>query len=99
MIGQLVKRARGRIIVVPGTGIKPDNARSLVEQTGAHEVHVGLRRAFRSPMVHRNPRISMGSVEGREYQRFAVLEENVRELRSVLADVAWRPPVSPGLPL
>jgi hypothetical protein len=35
-------------------------------------------------MLHRNPRVSMGSVEGREYQRFAVLEENVRRLCSVL---------------
>lgn len=27
-----------------------------------------------------NPRVSMGSVEGRQYQRFVVLEENVRRL-------------------
>jgi hypothetical protein len=37
-------------------------------------------------MLHRNPRISMGSVEGREFQRFAVLEEEVRKLCKVLTN-------------
>jgi hypothetical protein len=31
-------------------------------------------------MLHRNPRISMGSAADQEYQRFVVLEENVRKL-------------------
>jgi copper homeostasis protein len=65
---------------MPGSGIKPENVGSLVAQTGATEVHVGLRSTVPSPMLHRNPWISMGSVEGREYQRFVVLEEQVRRL-------------------
>jgi copper homeostasis protein len=81
---QLVNQARGRIVIMPGSGIKPENARSLVDHTGASEVHVGLRSALPSPMLHRNPRISMGSLEGREYQRFVVLEEHVRKLCSAL---------------
>lgn len=81
---QLVKQARGRIVIMPGSGIQPENARSLVDQTGATEVHVGLRSAIPSPMRHRNPRVAMGSVEGREYQRFVVLEEQVRKLCSAL---------------
>ena len=84
-IAQLVNRARGRVIVMPGSGIKPENARSLVEQTGAREIHVGLRSSLRSPMVHHNPRVSMGTIPGREYQRFRVLEESLRSLRDALA--------------
>ena len=84
-IAQLVNRAQGRIIVMPGSGIKPDNARSLIEQTGATEIHVGLRTSIPSPMVHRNPRVSMGTTPDREYQRFLLLEENVRNLCSALA--------------
>ena len=79
-IAQLVARAEGRIIVMPGSGIKPENAHSLVEQTGAREIHVGLRSSLPSPMMHRNPRITMGKITDREYQRFQVLEENVRRL-------------------
>jgi copper homeostasis protein len=83
-IAQLVARAQGRIIVMPGSGIKPQNARSLVEQTGAREIHVGLRGSFPSPMTHRNQRISMGKISDYEYQRFQVLEENVRSLSRAL---------------
>ncbi len=85
-IAQLVKRARRRIVIMPGSGIKPENARRLVEQTGVAEIHVGLRSAVASPMLHRNPRISLGTVKGREYQRFVVLEENVRQLCRTLAN-------------
>ncbi len=85
IIAQLVRHAQGRIIVMPGGGIKPENARSLVDHTGVTEVHVGLRSAMPSPMLHRNARISMGSVAGREYQRFVVSEEQVRKLCAALA--------------
>jgi len=94
-IRQLVSHARmnqtrGRIVIMPGSGIKPDNARALVDHTGVTEIHVGLRSALPSPMRHRNLRVSMGSVgstgsmEGREYQRFVVLEEQVRRLCGAL---------------
>jgi copper homeostasis protein len=83
-IMQLVSQARGRIIIMPGSGIKPETARALVDHTGVTEIHVGLRSALPSPMLHRNPRVSMGSVEGHEYQRFVVLEEQVRRLCGAL---------------
>jgi copper homeostasis protein len=81
---RLVQKAQGRIIIMPGSGIKPENARRLVDHTGVTEIHVGLRSALPSPMRHHNPRVSMGSVEGQEYQRFVVLEENVRRLCGAL---------------
>jgi len=83
-ISQLVDRAQDRLVIMPGSGIKPENARSLVQDTEAKEIHVGLRTSVASPMVHRNPMVSMGALEGREYQRFVVLEENVRKLRAAL---------------
>jgi copper homeostasis protein len=86
MIARLVKQGAGRIMVMAGSGIKTENARSLVEQTGVREIHVGLRSAVPSPMLHRNPRIALGTVENREYQRFAVLEENVAKLCRVIAE-------------
>jgi copper homeostasis protein len=85
-IRQLVARAKDRVIVMPGSGIKPENARGLVESTGVREIHVGLRSSKDSPMQYRNSRISMGPVEGREYQRLVVLEEQVSRLRSALSD-------------
>jgi copper homeostasis protein len=87
-IARLVRQSRGRISVIPGSGLRPNNARALIEQTGAKEIHVGLTSSLPSPMLHRNPRISMGSTAGREYKRFVVLEEDVRKLCSALADIA-----------
>jgi copper homeostasis protein len=78
VIAGLVKAARGRVAVMPGSGIKPENARRIVEESGVREIHAGLASAVPSPMRFRNPRISMGNATEREYKRFVVLEENVR---------------------
>jgi copper homeostasis protein len=85
-IRQLVKRADGRIDVMPGSGIQPENARSLVDYTGVTQIHVGLRSPVPSPMRHHNHRVSMGSIEGHEYERFVVLEEQVKSLCRAVAD-------------
>ncbi|MGC2170996.1 MAG: copper homeostasis protein CutC [Candidatus Sulfotelmatobacter sp.] len=84
-IAQLVKSARGRMAIMAGGGIDQHNAASIIEQTGVREIHVGLRSPATSPMVHRQPRISMGTAPGREYQRFQVLAENVLSLHRAVA--------------
>jgi copper homeostasis protein len=84
-ISQLVRAARGRISVIACGGINRDNAASIVERTGVREIHVGLGSPVASPMLHCNPRVSMGSAPGREYQRRHVVEEDVINLRSALA--------------
>jgi copper homeostasis protein len=84
-IARLVQAARGRIAIMACGGIDDQNAASIVEQTGVREIHVGLRSPVASPMISRNPRISMGTAPGLEYQRFQVLEENVRGLHAAVA--------------
>jgi copper homeostasis protein len=83
-IARLVQESRERIAIMAGSGIKPENARRLVDETGVTEIHVGLRTSLPSPMLFRNPHISMGRVADREYLRFAVAEDNVRQLRASL---------------
>jgi copper homeostasis protein len=48
-IAELVRRARGRIVILPGSGITAGNIAEIVEATGAVEVHAGL-----SSVVARN---------------------------------------------
>ena len=84
-ISRLVKAVHGRILVIACGGIDRGNAASIVERTGVREIHVGLGSAVASPMLHRNPRVSMGLAPGREYQRRQVLEEDVINLRRALA--------------
>jgi copper homeostasis protein len=84
-IAELIDRARHGIIVMPGSGIKPENVRAFLQQTGAKEIHVGLRSAVPSAMLRRNPRVAMGTASGLEYQRFVVQEEDVRRLCEIVA--------------
>jgi copper homeostasis protein len=84
-IARLVREARSRIVIMAGGGIDGGNAASIIEQTGVREVHAGLRSPVLSPMLHRNPEISMGRGAGDEYERFQVLEESVRKLHRAVA--------------
>jgi copper homeostasis protein len=57
VITSLVRRAAGRIVVLPGCGIDDTNAQRLVADTGVREVHVRGSALQPSAMVHRNRRI------------------------------------------
>jgi copper homeostasis protein len=41
-IAELVRRARGRIVILPGSGITAGNVAEIAEATGAVEIHAGL---------------------------------------------------------
>lgn len=85
VIERLVKAASGRIAIMACGGIAEHNAANIIKQTGVREIHVGLRRPAASPMHYQNPRISMGTMPDREYERFQVLEEDVMNLRRPVA--------------
>ena len=61
VIAALVRRAAGRIVVMPGCGIDEFNARRVVEATGAREVHVRGTTTRGSAMAHRNPAVAFRS--------------------------------------
>ncbi len=48
-IGELVRIAGDRLIVMPGSGIHAGNIRDAVEKTGAREFHAGLSSVIASP--------------------------------------------------
>lgn len=60
-IARLVQRAAGRIVVVPGGGVREHNIRALIDGTGASEVHFSARAARESGMEHRNPRCALSA--------------------------------------
>lgn len=43
MLRKLVDQANGRIIIMPAAGVNADNALTILEATGAHEIHGSLR--------------------------------------------------------
>ncbi|HLH37346.1 MAG TPA: copper homeostasis protein CutC [Alloacidobacterium sp.] len=84
MVAKMVEAAKDRIIVMPGCGITPDNVLSILETTGANEVHIALEEEIQSGMQFRKAEIPMGGVEGREYLRFVTPENAVRKVMEIL---------------
>jgi len=84
-IAELVRATRGRITIMAGGRIGLDNAATIVQRTGVTEIHVGLATPVTSPMLHRNPRLSLGKAQTDEYQRTEVLEESVRKLNRAIS--------------
>lgn len=61
LIAELVKRAAGRIIIMPGCGVRENNIARIEEETGAKEFHTSARSIIHSRMEYRNENVPMGS--------------------------------------
>jgi copper homeostasis protein len=80
ILKRLIAAAGDRIIVLVGGGMKPHNARSVIAETGAKEIHAGLRTTQQGPMRYRNEKLVMGTIAGLEYNRTVVLQKDVAAL-------------------
>lgn len=81
----LVARAAGRIEIMAGSGIDPDNAR-LIASSGVDALHFSARRRHQSGMRFRKAGISMGGCDAvPEYDRYETDPETVRAILSQLA--------------
>jgi copper homeostasis protein len=79
-VKELCKAAAGRIAIMAGGGITESNAHRVIAATGIYELHASTAVSVSSPMRHRNDKICMGAIKGREYQRTVVVEDKVRRL-------------------
>jgi copper homeostasis protein len=80
MLKRLITAAGDRIIILVGGGMKPHTAPKVIEETGAKEIHAGLRTTMEGPMRYRNENLVMGTIPGLEYNRTVVLEKDVSAL-------------------
>jgi copper homeostasis protein len=60
LIKQLIDKANGRIIIMPGSGVNEDTVSEIRKNSGAREFHVTGRSLYPGRMKYRNPDISMG---------------------------------------
>jgi len=84
-----VEKAAGRISIMPGGGLSPENIRDVVRFTGVREVHFTAFKRWESPMHHRNakPMIGADRVPG-EYERIGTDPNGVRQMLEALTGVA-----------
>ena len=61
LIAELVRRASGRIIIMPGSGVRENNIAHIEKETNAIEFHASARRDINSRMAFRNENVPMRS--------------------------------------
>lgn len=80
MLRTLVTEAAGRIAVMAGSGIRPDNARA-VAGTGVDALHLSARKFRESGMHYRKTGISMGGCEA--VPEYGIYEADTETIRAV----------------
>ena len=61
LLKELVEQADGRIIIMPGCGVRENNIGKIEAETGAKEFHTSARSIVYSKMEYRNENVPMGS--------------------------------------
>jgi len=84
LIKQLVERAAGRIGILPGCGIVPENVAELVAYTGVSEFHATAFAKLESKMRHLNPEVYMGIPGLPEYERQVTTAAEVRRFMTAV---------------
>ncbi|QJW91830.1 copper homeostasis protein CutC [Spirosoma taeanense] len=86
VLQQLVQQAAGRIEIMAGAGVNAGNARQI-RKTRVDALHLSGRQSLPSPMIYRNPGLSMASVVPDEYERIEAGTDAIRQvIKSLSAD-------------
>ena len=76
VIRTLIEKAGKRIVIMPGSGITPENIAGLIQKTGANELHGTFRSRFPSSMYYRNEKLSN---PGEEYELLLTDAEKIKQ--------------------
>lgn len=81
LVAKLVTAANGRIIIMPGSGVRKDNINELAKKTGAIEFHSSLRSKTSSQMEFIHPAFADNA---ESYINPGLMPKDVSELRNAL---------------
>ena len=81
LITELNAKADGRIIIMPGSGVRKENIKTLAGKTGCIEFHSSLRGKAKSPMQFIHPAFANSE---ESYSNNAISPDDVRALRNAL---------------
>ena len=84
LLKELVEQADGRIIIMPGCGVSSANAATILQATGAKEIHASARKSVGSGMLFRHSGVSMGNPDSDEYAR---KETDINEVRAIIDSI------------
>ena len=81
----MVRQADGRIVIMPGSGLRTSNIKKIIETTGAAEFHVNETSLIESPMDFRRKDVFMGGLQQiPEYQRKVVDANKIKQLVEIV---------------
>jgi copper homeostasis protein len=86
-IAELIRRAAGRIEILPAAGINRFTVADIVSRTGCTQIHASLRGRRRDPSTAARPQISFGTNTPGEEFFDATDADAVREMRNLLTFV------------
>lgn len=86
-IAELVKRSRGQVDIMVGSGVSAGIIRSMYETTGATSYHMSGKVVLDSRMEYRREGISMGLEGLSEYDIWRTGEQQIREAVQVLREL------------
>jgi len=81
LIMEVIEKAKGRIIIMPGSGVNEETIVDLRSDTGAKEFHVTGRSLYPGTMQFRNPDVSMGdNITVPEYDQWITDPARIRKM-------------------
>ena len=80
IIAHLIEKAKGRIIIMPGSGIDETTAADIVHFTKATEIHSSAREKVKSKMQYQNDHIILSVEYHDEYSIKLTDAQKVREI-------------------
>jgi len=81
----LIEKSNGRIIILPGSGIRAKNILQIMHQSGAHEFHVSERSIRQSKMLYRDSSIPMSSIPVTHSDEYSIREADFEKLRELIS--------------
>jgi len=81
VIRSLIEKAGEQIIIMPGSGITPENIAGLIQKTGAKELHGTFRSRFPSPMKYRNKKLN------RQEEKYELLLTDAEKIKRVIKQI------------
>jgi copper homeostasis protein len=83
-----VHRTQGRLTIVAGGGLNPENIRMFAQGTRVTEFHASLNARIPSPVRHHSETLWLGTDMDRDYSRYVVREPTVRAIRQALDSIS-----------
>ncbi len=81
VVAHLIKKAAGRIIIMPGSGVSESTVADLIHYTKAKEIHSSARGPVKSQMQYHNDHIILS----RDHlDEFSILMTNANKVREII---------------